>query len=369
MKMKAAVIHEANQPFQYEEVEIAEPKAGEVLVKISACGVCATDQAARSQVFDVPLPAVLGHEGSGVIEKVGPGVTEWKPGDKVGFSFAYCGKCKNCLAGKPYGCYNFGPFNFGGTLADGTKRISYKGQEVSSFFGQGSYAEYAVVGTNSLVRVPDGVDECLVGPMGCGLQTGAGSVLNVLKPEPDSSIIVTGCGPVGFAAIMAAKIAGCTTIIACDIVQSRLETAKEFGATHIINSKELPEGKMVHEVAFEITGGGCDYAVDCTAFGPCIKESLNCLHPLGKCANIGGAMKLDLCAETDLVRFGRTLIGVTEGYSNSKIFIPQLLNYYKNGQFPFDKMITFYDFEQIDQAFADTKAGKVLKAVVKMRKD
>lgn len=363
MKMKAAIIHEAGAPFAFETVDIMDPQAGEVMVKVTACGVCATDQAAREQIFKVPLPAVLGHEGCGVIEKVGPGVTEFCVGDKVGFSYGSCGKCPNCRKGRPYGCYEFAN-NFKGTMPDGTTRISLNGKKVSSFFGQAAFAEYAVINTNSVIAVPDGINLATVGPLGCGIQTGAGAVMNVLKPEPDSSIIVTGCGPVGMAAIMAAKIVGCTIIIACDIVESRLELAKEFGATHVINSKACD--KSVHEIAFEITEGGCDYSVDCTAIGPCIKESLECLRPLGKCANIGGALELNLSAEDDLVRFGRSLIGVTEGYSIPKIFIPQLLNYYKKGMFPYDKMITYYDFEQLDKAFEDTKAGIAMKAVVKM---
>lgn len=366
MKMKAAIIEEKGQEFNIVEVDIGEPAKGEVLVKVAACGVCHTDDVARNQIIPVPLPAVFGHEGCGIIEKIGEGVEDFKIGDRVGFSFSYCGSCEACLTGRPYGCRENRKLNFFGVQHDGTKRISYKGKEVSSFFGQGAFAEYAVVHVNNLVPVMEDIDLALVGPMGCGIQTGAGAVFNYLRPQADSSIIVTGCGSVGLSAIMAARIAGCTTIIACDVVDSRLELAKELGATHTVNSKTCQN--VVGTVQQLTDGWGTHYAIDCTGNGNCVRQSLNCTRSLGICVVLGATQTLTIDVENELMGTGKTLAGLVEGCSLPRVFIPKLLNYYKKGLFPFDRLIQFYDFENINQAFADTKDGKVIKAVLKMNK-
>lgn len=364
MKIQAALIEKAGEPFKITELDLAEPKADEVLVKIVACGVCHTDEVARQQIIPVPLPAVFGHEGCGIIEKVGPGVTEFKPGDRVGFSYGYCGKCEACRTGRPYGCKENRRLNFSGVSYDNTKRLSKDGVEVSSFFGQGAFATHAVVHVNNLIPAPVDIDLGIVAPMGCGIQTGAGAVLNYLRPGPDSSIIITGCGPVGLSAVMAAKIAGCSTIIACDVVESRLALAKELGATDTINAKTT---ESVVDRAKELTGGmGTNYAIDCTGNGICVRQSLNCTRSLGVCVVLGATQELTIHVENELMGTGKTLAGLVEGCSIPKIFIPQLIDYYKKGMFPFDKLITFYDFKDINQAFEDTLGGKVIKAVLRM---
>lgn len=364
MKIKAAVIEEKGQEFNIVDMDLADPKEGEVLVKIAACGVCHTDDVARNQLIEVPLPAVFGHEGCGVIEAVGPGVSGFKPGDRVGFSYGYCGTCEACRSGKPYGCTDNRLLNFGGVQFDGTKRLSYKGTEVSSFFGQSAFASHAVVHVNNLIPVPEDVDLPLAAPLGCGIQTGAGAVLNYLRPVADSSILITGCGPVGLSAVMAAKIAGCTTIIACDVVDSRLDFALSVGATHVINSKAV---SSVPEAVKELTGGlGTHYAVDCTGRGECVRASLQSVRPVGVCAVVGATQEMTIHVENDLMGTAKTLGGVVEGCCIPQLFIPKLLNYYRRGEFPFDRMIRFYPFREINQAFADTKSGKVLKAVLTM---
>lgn len=363
MKARAAVVHTKGEPFKIEEIELNDPKFNEVLVRVTACGVCHTDEVARQQIIPVPLPAVFGHEGCGIIERVGPGVTGFKPGDRVGFSYGYCGVCPACRSGKPYGCRENRRLNFSGRQFDGTKRIIYKKQEVSSFFGQGAFATHAVVHVNNLIPVPDDMELALAAPLGCGIQTGAGAVLNFLKPEPASSILVTGMGPVGFSAIMAAKIAGCSTIIACTRTDSKLEMAKEFGATHTINSKKVDN---VQEEVRKITGYGCSYSIDCTGSGASVRQSLTCVESLGKCIVLGATQELTLHVENELMGAGKQLIGIVEGCSIPQIFIPQLIEYYQKGMFPFDKLVTYYNFEDINQAFEDTKNGKVIKAILKM---
>ncbi|MCI8992149.1 MAG: NAD(P)-dependent alcohol dehydrogenase [Eubacterium sp.] len=364
MNIKAAVIEKKGEPFTISELELRPPQQGEVLVKVVACGVCHTDDVARNQIIPVPLPAVFGHEGCGVILETGPGVTEFKAGDKVGFSYGYCGTCEACRTGKPYGCKENRRLNFSGVQFDNTKRLWKDDMFVSSFFGQGAFATHAVVHVNNLIPVAEDIDLKMVAPMGCGIQTGAGAVLNYLRPSADSSIIITGCGPVGLSAVMAAKIAGCTTIIACDVVLSRLDLALEFGATDVINSREV---KDVPARARELTGGlGCHYAIDCTGNGNCVRQSLNCTRSLGTCVVLGATQELTIHVEEELMGIGKTLVGLVEGCSIPKIFIPQLLDYYRKGMFPFDKLITYYPFEEINRAFEDTKNGSVLKAVLCM---
>ncbi|MCL2337551.1 MAG: NAD(P)-dependent alcohol dehydrogenase [Firmicutes bacterium] len=363
MKIKAAVIAEKGQPFQITELELAPPKQNEVLVKVAACGVCHTDEEARKQNMPVPLPAVFGHEGCGVVEEVGPGVTGFKKGDRVGFSYGYCGVCEACRTGQPYGCEEFVQLNFKGTYLDGTKRLRDGDKDVSVFFGQSAFASHAVVSVNNLIPVPDSVELTLAAPLGCGIQTGSGAVMNYLKPNPASSIIITGCGTVGLSAVMAAKIFGCTTIIACDIIESRLELAKELGATHTINAKNVPD--VVAEVK-EITRIGTNYAIDCTGSGVCVRQSLNCTRPLGTCIVLGATAELTIHVEFELMGQAKKLIGIVEGCSVPQVFIPKLLEYYGKGMFPFDRLITFYKFSEINQAFQDALEGKVIKAVLVM---
>ena len=363
MKIEAAVIYEKGQEFQIRELELDPPGYNEVLIKVAACGVCHTDEVARQQIIPVPLPAVFGHEGCGVVEELGPGVADFKKGDRVGFSYAYCGKCEACREGRPYGCEMFRTLNFGGVYSGGTKRLHDKDQDVSVFFGQSAFASHAVVNVNNLIKVPDGADLNMVGPLGCGVQTGAGAILNYLKPGPASSIIVTGCGTVGYGAIMGAKIAGYTTIIACSRTPWKLELAKELGATHTINSKDTAS---VPDEVRKIVPLGTNHAIDCTGSGGSVRQSLNCTRSLGVCVVLGATEELTIHVESELMGAGKTLIGIVEGCSVPQIFIPKLLEYNQKGMFPFDRFITYYKFKDIEQAFGDMSAGKITKAVLVM---
>ena len=188
MKIRAALIEKPGEDFRIETLELAEPRRDEALVKIAACGVCHTDDVARNQIIPVPLPAVFGHEGCGVIEALGPGMEDFRPGDRVLFSFGYCGKCPNCRSGHPYACLHNRRLNFSGEHFDGSRRLSRNGRSVSAFFGQGSFATHAVVHRNNLIPAPDDLPLELLAPLGCGIQTGAGAVLNYLRAEAGSSI-------------------------------------------------------------------------------------------------------------------------------------------------------------------------------------
>lgn len=361
MNIKAAITYGKGKEFVIEEAQLAPPKANEVLVKIVATGVCHTDAVARDEAL-APLPAVLGHEGAGIVEEVGAGVTNIKKGDHVVLSFAHCGSCAHCLTGHPTVCETFNDLNFGGAHDDRTHRITKDGQALSTFFGQSSFGTYAIAHERNVVKVDKDVDLALLGPLGCGIQTGAGTVLNRLKPEFGSTIAVYGAGAVGLSAIMAAKIVGCKTIIAVDVHDSRLELAKELGATHALNGSKADVVKEIKE----LTNGGTTYAIDTTGVPPVVRQSLHALRPLGALAIVGVTPEMNIDVHNDLMAEGKTMMGVIEGDSVPKVFIPELVAYYKAGKFPFDKLVKFYHFEEINQAFEDSKNGIAIKPILKI---
>ncbi|AGX02432.1 MULTISPECIES: NAD(P)-dependent alcohol dehydrogenase [Bacillus] len=361
MKIKAAVTHGQGENFKIEEVELAEPKANEVLIKIIASGVCHTDAVARDLGL-TPYPVVLGHEGSGIVEKVGAGVKTIEPGDHVVLSFASCGHCENCLTGHPTVCTEFNDLNFGGKMEDETHRLHQNDRNLSTFFGQSSFGTYAVANERNVVKVDKDVDLALLGPLGCGIQTGSGTVLNRLKPDFGTSIAVYGTGAVGLSGIMAAKITGCRHIIAIDIHDSRLEKAKELGATHVINSKN----EDVVERIKEITNGGVHYGLETTGVPVVVRQGLRALRPLGTLAIVGVTPEMEINVHEEIMAEGKTMVGVIEGDAVPQLFIPQLVDYYKNGLFPFDKLVEFYDFSDINQAFEDSKKGLAIKPIVKI---
>lgn len=232
------------------------------------------------------------------------------------------------------------------------------------FFGQSAFAEYAVVDAESAIKIPyDDIDLGLVAPLGCGIQTGAGTVLNRLKPEFGSSIVVFGCGTVGMSAIMAARIAGCEKIIGVGGNENSLNLALEVGATHVINRKKCSD--IVAEIQ-KITGGGANYAIDTSGVTDFVRKGLHCLAPLGVLAILGITSPMEIDMFGELMADGKTITGVIEGDAVPKVFIPQMLEYYRQGRFPIDKLIKFYPFSEINQAFADSHNGTALKAVLRM---
>lgn len=363
MKIKAAVTWGVGAPFTMEEVELAAPKDDEILVKIAACGVCHTDEAAQTQAIPVPLPAVLGHEGSGIVEAVGRNVKEFKPGDAVAMSFGFCGTCDNCRSAHQHACENFNAINFGGVMPDGTTRLSKDGKPIASFFGQSSFATYAIVNAASAVKLPEGVDPKLAAPLGCGIQTGAGAVLNRLRPAFGSSIAVFGCGTVGMSAIMAARIAGCEKIIAVGGNANSLKLAMELGATHTVNRKETND--IVGDIK-AITGGGVHYAIDTSGVADFVKKALASCRFMGTAVVLGATGDVTFNIQQELMGEAKSLIGIVEGDAIPKLFIPKLMEYYRDGRFPFDKLIKFYPFAEINTAFKESHEGKCIKAVLVM---
>lgn len=365
MKVTAAITHKPGQ-LSIETVDLAPPKASEVLVKIIASGVCHTDAAGLQQFIPVALPAIFGHEGVGIVEEVGVGVETLKPGDRVIMSFPSCGLCSSCVEGHPYACEIMNSLFFDGTYKDGTRRFSQDGVPVSSFFGQGAFASHVVVDARNAVKVEGVTDEQLsyLCSLGCGVNTGAGTVLNRIKPEPGTSLAVFGAGGVGMAALMAAKIAGCEQIIAVDVVPSRLELALEIGATHVVNGKECDPVEKIKE----ITGGqGAHYSIESSGVPALSLQALRCLRREGLCVlvSVTGDAEVSIPLEMALMNPSVTLAGLTEGGSNPQVFIPKLVEYYKAGKLPVDKLVTFYDFKDIEKAFEDSHNGTAIKPILR----
>ncbi|WP_017729097.1 NAD(P)-dependent alcohol dehydrogenase [Halalkalibacterium ligniniphilum] len=365
MLTKAAFTHGKGEPFQIDTLQVDDPKPGEVLVRIVAAGICHTDLIVRDQYYPVPLPAVLGHEGSGIVEKVGDGVTSVTPGDHVVLSFASCGHCKSCMTGRPYACQTFYELNFTGTMHDGTCRLHKEdGTDVANFFGQSSFSGYAVVSERNVVNVPKDVPLELLGPLGCGIQTGSGAVLNKLKPEIGSSMVIFGAGSVGLSALMASKVAHCGTIVTVDVQDSRLEFAKELGATHTINPKNVDN--VVEEI-HKITEGGADYSIETTSRPEVLRQAVDSLATLGTTVIIGApALGTEVSLDVNTILFEKKVTGLLLGSSIPQIFIPQLIELYKQGKFPFDKLVKYYDLEDINQAAEDSETGVTIKPIVKI---
>ncbi|WP_345796826.1 NAD(P)-dependent alcohol dehydrogenase [Castellaniella sp. MT123] len=368
MKIKALVVDRQNGPFVPQEIDLAEPERGEALIRIVACGVCHTDAITRAGDMPMPFPAVLGHEGAGVVERVGPGVTEVAPGDKVIIGWPSCGVCRNCLDGQPRYCLRTGEALVSGRRfkgdGKGTTAYSRNGEPLNGhFFGQSSFATHSIVSADALVKVPTDTPVELLGPLACGLGTGAGAVLNEARPRLGDSVLIAGVGAVGLAAVMAAKNSGVTKIIVADIHASRLELAKEFGATHVINSRDQ---NLVEEVT-KVTGSTVDYAFDCTGVIAVIEQLAETIGMRGHLVLIGGApagARFSLDHLTTL--WGKTVMGVLGGGGRSGQLIPALVELFQQGRFPFDRLVKFYDMDQIEQALEDSKSGKVIKPILRM---
>ena len=364
MKVTAAVALAKGEPLVIQELILDAPRATEVQVRMVASGVCHTDAIVRDQLYPTPLPAVLGHEGAGIVEGIGDGVTSVEVGDHVLLSFSSCGVCSSCVSGHPSYCIHLYDLDFSGARPDGSTAFTADdGTPVSShFFGQSSFASVSNVAERSVVKISKDAPLELMGPLGCGIQTGAGAVLNVLRPEAGSSIAIFGSGAVGMSGLLAAVVANATTIIAVDIVDSRLEFAKTLGATHTINSKNEDAVARIRE----ITGGGVNYALDTTGNKFVFAQMTKSLGVLGHGALVGAAAPgtespIDIGS---LLLSGLKISMVIEGDSVPQTFIPQLISLYEAGVFPFDKLVKKYDFANINEAFADSESGVTLKPVV-----
>lgn len=364
--IKAAVIREKGHDFQIEDIKIRQPIHNEVLIKVSAVGVCHTDVIVREQHIPVPLPAVLGHEGSGIIVAKGPEVKGLDIGDHVVLAFDYCTRCHPCESGHQAYCNDFYIRNFGGHGID-SPRIFFdqNNNEIHDhFFGQSSFATYAIATDANAIKVSQNAPLHLLGPLGCGIQTGAGASINSLKVRAGSSFVTLGAGAVGLSSLMGAKVCGATTLIAVDVVESRLALARELGATHTINSKTHD---VVNEIK-KITESGANYILETTGIPSLVTQGVLALAVKGK-MGIVGAPPVGVKAEfdvMDMIVTGKQIIGICEGDSIPKSFIPQLIELYMKGLFPFDKLVKYYPFSEINTAIKDSLEGRVLKPILKI---
>ena len=365
MKINAAVTRAIKSPATIEELDLEEPRAGEILVRLVATGVCHTDIAMRDQAFPVPQPIVLGHEGAGIVEAVGAGVSKVSSGDHVVMTYNSCGHCPSCIDDAATYCHDFFDYNFAGGRPDGSSPIgNAHGSTHGNFFGQSSFATHSICHERNIVKVRDDAPLELLGPLACGVQTGAGAIINALKIGVGATLAVFGTGSVGLSGVMAARLMGATTIIGVDLNDDRLALAKELGCTHTINAgSENPVDKIM-----EFTGTGVDFCFETTGAPTVIRQAMESLTLRGTCGIVGASpvgteISLDV---VHLMTAGRSIRGIVEGESNPDIFIPALIDLYMQGQFPFDKLITFYPFEDINLAFDDSESGVVLKPVVRM---
>lgn len=384
----ALVVPELNGQFELQEVQLNDIQAEEVLVEIEASGICHTDLSCAIGLLPCRPGAVLGHEGAGKVLAIGSSVTNVSPGDSVLLSFSHCETCGPCLSGHPAYCYSFNTRNFSGcrplpVTADGavdssllssdpttdpnfSTFVSKDGKPIfSQFFGQSSFARHTLVHKSSCVKVPKDTNLALFASMGCGMQTGAGAVLNSLSVRPGSSIAVFGVGSVGMAAVMAAAhIAKAKTIIAIDLQPSRLELAKKLGATHGVLGNVADLKQEIRKIAPPV---GVDYAVDCTGAVPVIKNMIDVLGTKGRAATVG-APGFGKSVQVDVMEhltYGKEYVGSCEGDSLPKEFVPFLIEQHAKGNFPMDQFVTFYDVKDYKQALEDTHKGKAIKAVLK----
>ncbi|NUR67523.1 MAG: NAD(P)-dependent alcohol dehydrogenase [Streptomyces sp.] len=361
---RAAVVESGGAPFTLADVELDEPGPGEAVVRMVATGLCHTDLGVASGGLPFPLPGVLGHEGAGVVEAVGPAVTGVAPGDHVVLSFTSCGACRNCDGGHPAYCATWLPLNLiGGRRADGSATISRDGETLGGhFFGQSSFAERALVDERSLVKVDPEVPLTSIAPLGCGVQTGVGAVWNVLKPATGSTIVVLGAGAVGLSAVMAAALTPATTIVAVDRVAERLALARELGATHVVHAGDEDLG----EALAAITGGqGADGVVETTGNVGVLRQGVDALGARGTLVVVGAPpFGTEVALDVNGLLGGKRIVGLTLGDAETQSFIPALVRLVKEGRLPLHRLVSTYAFADIDQAVRDMGAGKAIKPVL-----
>jgi aryl-alcohol dehydrogenase len=362
MQTQAAITREGEPYPLVETVELETPRAGELLVRVVACGVCHTDLSVHGE-RPGPKPIVLGHEGAGVVEEVGDGVTSHRPGDHVVMSAApHCGACAACRRGAyPY-CVHAGALLFGGLRPDGTSGVSQDGELVHAhFFGQSSFARHALAQARAAVIVPDDLPLELLAPLGCGIPTGAGSVLFTFGLRPGQTIAVFGTGSVGLGAVMAARVAGAARIVAVDVVPSRLELALELGATHAVDARAEDPVEAIRAA----TGEGADFALNTTRSPAVFDAMIAALGAQGRAGYVGPpaeGWRPDLGA---MMLRGQSVGGIVQGGVAAGVIIPLLIDLHRQGRFPYDRLIREYPFERIADAFRDTDGGAVLKPVLR----
>ncbi len=364
---EAAVVREPGAPFVLGQVMLAPPRPDEVVVAVEACGVCHADVAAAAGEMPFPLPGVLGHEGLGRIVEVGSGVDTVRVGQRVVVSSASCGHCPQCLSGIPVYCRDWPRLNlFGGARGDGSDTVASEGTHLHGhFFGQSAFSRHLLTKARAVVPVPDDLPAEVLAPLGCGVMTGVGSATLVLRPTPGDRVAVFGAGAVGLSALMGLKLTGATQIIAVDIHDSRLDLARDLGATETINARTAD---VAEEIGHLTDGAGLNGAIETSGVSSSLQAALSSLRASGTCVVVG--VPADLArAGVDLVQLvskGLRLIGTNQGDANPQTFIPHLIELHRRGRLPVERLVTSFAFSDINAASAASSKGQAIKPVLRM---
>ncbi|MDH6135575.1 aryl-alcohol dehydrogenase [Kitasatospora sp. MAA4] len=362
----AAVARAPGLPFTLEEIRVAEPRPHEVLLRVRAVGICHTDLSVRAGHTPFPLPGVLGHEAVGTVVGVGGAVTATAPGDTVVATFDSCGDCSPCREGRPVQCAHWPALNlFGGRRLDGSPTLwGGDGQPLNGhFFGQSSFATLALASDRNVVPVPSELPAQALAGFGCGVQTGAGAVLNVLRPEPGHTLAVFGAGAVGLSAVLAARLTAATRIVAVDLHPGRLDLARRLGATEVIDAHEAdPVAALA-----ELTGGrGAERTLETSGDVRALRQAVAALAVGGMCGVVGAPpagteVGLDV---PQLLDRGPRIVGINQGASLPQRFLPALVELYRSGRLPVDELVRTFPFEQIEQAAREARSGRAVKPVL-----
>jgi aryl-alcohol dehydrogenase len=369
----AAVTRGIDAPFELMEVRLDEPRPHEVLVRITAVGMCHTDLSVRAGHTPFPLPAVLGHEGAGVIECVGSAVAGVQADDRVVITFDSCGTCLPCETGRPVQCRDWAALNLlGGSRLDGSPTVTAAGTAPGTragqplhgcFFGQSSFATHALASERNVVKVAPTAPLELLGPLGCGVQTGAGAILNVLRPSPGATVAVFGGGAVGLSAALATQLTGTTCTVVVDVAPARLALARELGITEVIDARVDDPVRAI----FDLTGGaGAEYTLETSGVSGVLRQAVDALAVDGYCGVIGAPpsgseVHLDI---PQMLARNPHIVGINQGASVPRQFIPTLIELYQKGRLPFDRLISTFPFPDIEQAAQAALAGDVVKPVL-----
>lgn len=364
MKLRAAVVRQRNGPFELEDLWIEEPRSDEVLVDLKAVGICRTDLHIRGQEYPVPaFPVVAGHEGAGVIAQVGSDVENLAVGDRVVISYPSCGECRQCHSHNPAYCSHGFALSFGGQRLDGSSALTDRdGSRVNGHvFQQSSFASACIAPARSVVRVNTDISDAWLAPLGCGLQTGTGVILDALRVPAGATVAVVGTGAVGLAAVAAARSVGAARVIAVDTNPRRLKMAEEFGADLGLQPGDRPMQQQI----LDVEPAGVDFLIDTTAHPQLLADLLGAVAMTGTSALVGAAPAGTTSPiDMNLLLNGRSLRGSIQGDSVPEVAVPRLISMIETSQLPVHLMVREYPLEQINQAVVDMEAGMVVKPVL-----
>jgi S-(hydroxymethyl)glutathione dehydrogenase / alcohol dehydrogenase len=364
LKTRAAIAFAQGAPLEIREIDLAPPGQDEVLVKMEACGICHTDVTAWQRYPASQFPIVFGHEGAGTVIEIGQGVTDLAPGDRVLLSGAgACGECTNCRAGRHSLCQRMEPFRFSGALPGGHHRISLDGQPLNHFMLQSAFAEHAVVPKQVAIKVPVSAPLRQLAHIGCAGITGLGCAIHAAPAGPETSVAVFGCGSVGLCAVIGAKLAGAREIVAVDVVPAKLDLAKEFGATVIIDASQTDPVEAIRAAGI----GGADRCIVATNHGAVMAQAVEAAAPAGVIIFVAAPSPADYTPISfySIMSGEKALKGSVFGSGNARLDIPKYVELCLAGELPVDRIVTrYYPLDEINRGFGDLTGGEIIKGVI-----